>query len=201
MPFPVIGVTAPNGTHLGHPAVLLMRAYVQVLVEAGATPVLLSSCQSGESWRSLYERVDGILFSGGGDINPARFHGKPHPSVHNVDDERDAFEFLLLQEAAIDKKPFLGICRGFQVVNVGLGGTLYTDIKTQVHTKVKHRNSSRTRRSYLAHEMKAVADSHLSGIVGQAAFPVNSMHHQGAKEVAPSLKPVAYAPDGLVEGL
>jgi len=178
-----------------------MRAYVEALNQAGGVPILVPSGLPTESWHSLYERLDGILFSGGGDILTERFGGQPHPSVHGVDKERDAFEISLLEMTVQSGKPFLGICRGFQLVNVGLGGTLYTDIKDQMPNAIRHKYSSRTHRAYLAHEMRIEEGSRLADILGETKFPVNSMHHQGAKDIPPALRPAAYAPDGLVEAV
>ena len=200
MTYPVIGITTSNGTHVGQDSLYLMRAYVVALTQAGGVPVLIPSGLLVESWYSLYKRLDGILFSGGGDINPASFNGESD-WARNVDDERDAFEFALLQVAVKDGKPFLGICRGFQLVNVGLGGTLYTDIKDQMPNAIRHKYSSRTHRTYLAHEMRIEEGSRLADIFGETKFQVNSMHHQGARDVAMAFKSVGFAPDGLVEAV
>jgi putative glutamine amidotransferase len=201
MAFPVIGVTTSNGTQLGYDAIILMRSYVQALTEAGGVPVLIPTGLTAESWRSLYERLDGILFSGGGDISIRRFGGQPHKEIRPADDARDEVEFALVEAAVSDRKPFLGICRGFQVINVALGGTLYTHIKDQMPNALQHKYSSKTRRAYLAHAVGVTEGSRLAGILGETKLRVNSMHHQGAKDIAAALKPVAYAPDGLVEAV
>jgi putative glutamine amidotransferase len=201
MAFPVIGVTTSNGTQLGYDAIILMRSYVQALTEAGGVPVLIPTGLMAESWHSLYERLDGILFSGGGDIGIRRFGGQPHKEIRPADDERDEVEFALVEAAVCDRKPFLGICRGFQVINVALGGTLYTHIKDQMPNALQHKYSSKTRRAYLAHAVEVAEGSRLADVLGQTEFQVNSMHHQGAKDIAAALKPVAYAPDGLVEAV
>jgi putative glutamine amidotransferase len=201
MTYPVIGVTTSNGTHLGHDAIILMRAYVQALTEAGGVPVLIPCGLTTESWRSLYECLDGILFSGGGDISIGRFGGQPHEKIRPADDARDEVEFALVEAAVSDRKPFLGICRGFQVINVALGGTLYTHIKDQMPNAIQHKYSSRTRRAYFAHAVDVAAGTRLADILGETKISVNSMHHQGAKDIAAALKPAAYAPDGLVEAV
>jgi putative glutamine amidotransferase len=201
MAFPVIGVTTSNGIHLGHDTIILMRAYVEALMEAGGVPVLIPSGLTAESWRSLYERLDGILFSGGGDISIRRFGGQPHEKIRPADDTRDEIEFALVEAAVSDRKPFLGICRGFQVINVALGGTLYTHIKDQMPNALPHKYSSKTRRAYLAHAVDVAEGTRLADILGETKLSVNSMHHQGAKVIAAALKPVAYAPDGLVEAV
>lgn len=201
MSYPVIGLTTSNGTHLGHASIYLMRTYVAAVIEAGGVPVLLPSGLTEEAWISLYDRLDGVLFSGGADIATEIFGGQPHPEVRPPDELRDAFELALARKVVADRKPFLGICRGFQVINVALGGTLYTHIKDQVPGALEHKYSSETQRSYLAHPVEVVADSQLAGILGETQLQVNSMHHEGAKDIPSALRPTAYAPDGVVEAL
>ena len=201
MTFPVIGITTPNDIHLEHESVVLRHTYVEAIARAGGAPMLIPSGLSEEAWRALYERLDGVLFSGGGDIAPERFDGEPHESIIAVDEDRDQIEFSLLEAVVSDGKPFLGICRGCQVVNVALGGTLYTDIATQMPNAIKHAYSSVTERSLLAHSVEVVAGSRLADIVGETKLAVNSLHHQGVKGIASALKPTAHAPDGLVEAL
>jgi putative glutamine amidotransferase len=196
MPLPIIGLTTRRGKLDVH-----FRAYLDAVTRAGGKPELIPYGLSQEARRALFGRLDGILFTGGGDIAPARFGAELHPSIHNVDEERDELEFSFLQSAVEMGKPFLGICRGCQVVNVGLGGTLYTDIESQKEGAIRHKYSSQTQREYLAHVVHVEAGSHLAKILGEAELRVNSLHHQGAKEIPTRLKPVAYAPDGLVEAM
>ena len=201
MAFPIIGITTHNEMSQGHKMALLRRTYVEAVIAAGGTPLLIPSGVGEEARRALYGRLDGILFSGGGDIAIARFGGEPLASIIAVDEARDEIEFALLQAVVSDGKPFLGICRGCQVVNVALGGTLYTDIATQMPNAIKHAYSSVTERSLLAHPVEVVAGSRLADIVGEIRLSVNSLHHQGVKGIASALKPAAHAPDGLVEAL
>ena len=199
---PVIGLTAYNGENKnGHPIVALMEQYIVAISEAGGIPVLIPPGGTGHAITALFDRLDGILLTGGGDIAIERFNGEPHPTVEGVDPERDTLEIALTQAAANSGKPFFGICRGFQVVNVALGGTLYTHIQDQYPGAIKHDYDSGLQREFLAHTIKVEMGSALAGILEETGLNVNSLHHQGAKDLAPSLKPVAYAPDGLVEGL
>ncbi len=179
----------------------LLKAYVDALVEAGGIPVLIPACLTEEGRQSLFKRLDGILFTGGGDIALEYFDGEPHPRVDGVDKERDELEFFMLRAAAQKEKPFLGICRGFQVVNVALGGTLYTHIADQKPEALKHDYYPDYPRTLLAHPVKVDEDTHLAEILGETELSVNSLHHQGAKAIPAELKPVAYAPDGLVEAV
>lgn len=199
---PVIGVTTYHGqTRERLPAVMLLRAYVTALVQAGGIPVLIPGDLAAQHRGTLFARLDGILFSGGGDIAVEHFNGTPHPRVGEVDPQRDALEIELLRAAAQDGKPFLGICRGCQVMNVALGGTLYTHIADQHPQALKHDYYPDVPRNYLAHPLRVEQDSHLAAILGATHLQVNSLHHQGLEKVASDLKPVAYAPDGLVEAV
>jgi putative glutamine amidotransferase len=202
MSSPVIGLTTYNGENkYGHPIVALMHQYISAVSAAGGIPVLIPSGATGEALKALSERLDGILLTGGGDIAIQRFDGEPHPRVEGVDSDRDTLELALVKAAAESGKPFLGICRGFQVVNVALGGTLYTHIQDQLPGAIKHDYDSDLQRQYLAHPISVEKGSALAGILGEYGINVNSLHHQGAKDLAPGVKAAAYAPDGLVEGL
>jgi putative glutamine amidotransferase len=149
----------------------------------------------------LFLRLDGILLTGGGDIDPARFNGVPHPRVYDIDERRDALEIHLVQMAVQNGKPFLGICRGIQVINVAMGGSLYTDIWDQMPGALKHDHFPNSPRDFLAHPVSVVTGSRLAEILSGEAFEVNSLHHQGLDQVAHALTPVAYSVDHLVEAV
>ncbi len=202
MSVPVIGLTTRHGKNEnGYPAVYLLRAYVAALVEAGGVPILIPSDLNETGWRALYGRLDGLLFTGGGDIAIERFHGEPHPTVDAGDPERDEIELSLLKMALEGGKPFLGICRGIQMINVGLGGTLYTHILDQMPGAVRHDYHPEYPRDYRAHAVKIEPGTRLAQILGETALDVNSMHHQGLKDVPAAARPVAFSSDGLVEGI
>ena len=199
---PIIGVTTYQGKDDNNlPTIALLRAYVDALVQAGGVPVLIPSSLTEESSRALCGRLDGILFTGGGDIALDRFIGEEHPRIYGVDIERDATELVLLDTLLHEKKSFLGICRGFQVINVGLKGTLYTHIEDQMPGALRHDYYPNIPRTYLAHKVKVNPGSRLAEILGETDLSVNSLHHQGVKDIADTLEPVAYAPDGLVEAV
>jgi putative glutamine amidotransferase len=145
--------------------------------------------------------LDGFLLTGGGDIAFERFGSEFYPHLEDVDPERDEVEFALIKASAGTGKPFLGICRGFQVVNVALGGTLYTHIHEQFPGAIKHDYDSGSERQLLAHEVDIEKTSNLGGVLGEISMKVNSLHHQGIKNLSPALRASAYAPDGLVEGV
>ena len=198
---PLIGITTNQSTNVnGHPTVMLMQAYIHAIMQAGGVPVLIPSMIHADGWDALYSRLDGVLFSGGGDIALEHFAGEPHPRVYDVDPERDSIELNMIQASASDGKPFLGICRGAQMVNVGLGGTLYTHIHDQIPNPLDH-DYPGDMRTALAHTVCLEAGGRLAQIMGAEQLHVNSLHHQGLKDLAPGLQAQAWAPDGLVEAV
>lgn len=202
MQFPVIGITTYQGKNdKGLPIVALTQAYVDALIQAGGTPLLIPSSLTVENCLALYERLDGILFSGGGDIALEYFDRQPHSRVYEVEKDRDEIEMFLVKAVIKDKKPFLGICRGIQLVNVALGGTLYIHIADEKLGALKHDFYPEYPRTHLAHPVKVDAGTHLANVLGETQLSVNSLHHQGVKDVPAMLRSVAYTPDGLVEGL
>ena len=198
---PVIGITTNHSTNsYGQPLVLLQQSYVKALLQAGGVPVLIPSLVANDGWDALYARLDGILFSGGGDIGLEYCPGDPHPRIDDVDPERDSVELKMLNAAASDGKPFLGICRGCQVMNVALGGTLYTHIPDQLPNALDHSYPGNLR-TVLVHQVKIEEGTHVAEIFGDPIIKVNSLHHQGLKDIAPSLRIAGHAPDGLVEAI
>ncbi len=148
----------------------------------------------------LVERLDGFLFSGGGDMDPA-FYGEPVAGSRGIDRQRDELELVLVQRVVQARKPFLAICRGHQVVNVALGGSLYQDLASDMPGAIRHDyfQSAGYARDLRPHEVQLEPDSRVAQILGGTRFPVNSLHHQGIRRLAEGLVPVGYAPDGLVE--
>lgn len=203
MASPLIGVTSnfipQKESKFG--AISISEAYIQAVRDAGGLPVIIPVGLSEEELQVLFSRLDGILLTGGGDIDPQRFQGRSHARVYDIDERRDSLEIGLTQLAAKTGKPFLGICRGIQVINVALGGTLYTDISDQMADALRHDWYPHIPRNYLAHPVTVAPDSCLAQILGGDAFDVNSLHHQGIEQVADSLRAVAYSPDHLVEAV
>lgn len=198
---PLIGIT----THLqsneyGQTRIVLQQAYANAILQAGGVPVLIPSLLVEDGWDVLYSRLDGVLFSGGGDIALRHSPGDPHPRIADVELERDAVELKMLQTAALDGKPFLGICRGCQVMNVALGGTLYTHLPDQFPNSLDHSYPGNMRK-VLVHEVKIEEGTHVADVLGEPIVKVNSHHHQGLKDIAPSLRVAGHSPDGLVEAV
>jgi putative glutamine amidotransferase len=198
---PLIGITTYQSTNIhGHPTVMLMQSYINAVMQAGGVPVLIPSMIHNDGWDALYSRLDGILFSGGGDIGLEHSPGEPHPRITEADPERDSVEMKLVQASTSDGKPFLGICRGCQVLNVALGGTLYTHISDQLPNALDHSYPGNLR-TVLVHEVKIEEGTRIAEILGEPILKVNSLHHQGLKDIAPSLRVAGHAPDGLVEAV
>ena len=179
---------------------MLMQSYVNAVMQAGGVPVLIPSLIAEDGWDALYARLDGILFSGGGDIGIEYAPGEPHPRIDDVDLARDSMELKMVQAAASDGKPFLGICRGCQVINVALGGTLYTHIPDQLLNSIDHSYPGNMR-TVLVHEIKIEEGTRLAEIIGEPIIRVNSLHHQGLKAIPSSIRVAGHAPDGLVEAI
>ncbi len=196
---PFIGITTRNGKDAdGHPLTALQHSYIKSITQAGGIPIPIPSILSEEDFLELYARLDGILFSGGGDVSLEHFRGDPHPRIGEVDLNRDATEIGLMRAAVRDGKPVLGICRGAQVMNVALGGTLYTHLYDQVKGALDHAYPGNLRRA-LVHPVNVNEESRAAEIFGETFLHVNSLHHQGLKDIAPPLKVAGYAPDGVVE--
>jgi putative glutamine amidotransferase len=201
MSAPLIGLTTRNieDPKYGFPLFSAPKTYSQALIRAGAIPVLLPVNLPPNTYPELLNRLDGILFSGGGDIDLNYFQGEPHEKIYGIDLERDEFELSLARYAAKQEIPFLGICRGFQVVNVAMGGTLYTHIYDQLPGALQHDCFPEFPPSHISHPVEVKSGSLLNELIGTTHIKVNSLHHQGARTLAAGLELVATAPDGLVE--
>lgn len=199
---PLIGVTTYRFTNKhNYPQYGISEAYMQALIAAGAHPVAIPLNFPISDLETLLQRLDGILFSGGGDIHPKNYKGSDHPKVLGVDDERDRLEMALFQWVWKLGKPFLGICRGMQLINVALGGTLYEDILEQHPNAMRHQFAEKRSRDYLAHEVEIQPESRLREILGVERLRVNSLHHQGVRQLAEGVHCAALAPDGIIEAL
>ncbi len=196
---PIIGITSSQSANTyGQPIVQLSQSYVNAITMAGGVPVIIPSSLARGGWEALYSRLDGILFSGGGDIAVEYFGGEDHPSIDDIQPDRDSVEMSLFHAAASEGKPFLGICRGCQLVNVALGGTLYTHIPEQLPGALSHAMPGNMR-TVLAHEVQVEEGTFAAQVLDQPIVRVNSHHHQGIKDIAPQLRIAGRSPDGLIE--
>lgn len=201
---PLIGCTTYRKTADQNPPIEifgLMPAYVEAVVAAGGIPILIPLGLSDDDLQAIFERVDGLLLPGGGDIDPGFYQGELHESLWGIDRDRDRVEFFMARRAVTQQKPLLAICRGHQVFNVALGGTLWVDVSSQMPDAIKHDNFGRYPRNHIAHNVRLHPGSNLSNCLSGEQVGVNSLHHQGIRDLAPELTAVAVAPDGLVEGV
>jgi putative glutamine amidotransferase len=194
---PVIGVTLGDGDRPGFHS--MRRDYVRSVEQAGAVPVVLPPV-APEDVPALLDRLDGVLLSGGVDVDPLLYGQAPHAKLGKVNRKRDDFE-LALTRAALDRdRPILAICRGHQVLNVATGGTLVQDIPSQIDGAMEH--SASGPRWKRAHAVDLLGPSLLRGILGQDTLAVNSFHHQAADRIGEGLVVTARSPeDGVVEAL
>ncbi len=155
------------------------RGYVEAIIAAGGLPVILPPTGDERVLRALFERIDGLLLAGGEDIAPTLYHEDAHPQLGTVVPERDDAELPLARWAVAEGKPVLGVCRGIQVLNVALGGTLWQDIPAQRPDSLDHEVSARLHRwDQFDHSIALEADSQLAALLGVTGLEVNSLHHQ-----------------------
>ena len=178
------------------------RSYLNAVLHAGAVPLLIPHLADHALLHILYEQVDGLLLPGGIDITPALYDESPHEKLGRIDPEQDETELTQTRWAMEEGKPLLAICRGIQALNVALGGTLFQDIQAQNPGANKHNwPYPKFPRNRLTHTVAILPETRLARIFGTTTLPVNSMHHQALKDVAPGLKIVARAPDGIIEAV
>ena len=199
---PVIGVSCSTLVLMdmrGVPRFALSEFYVRCVLAAGGLPVLLPSIEPDVAPQHL-ERLDGLVLSGGWDIDPEHFGEQPHPKLGEVDTFRDSYEISLARAAHERGMPLLAICRGIQVLNVALGGTLVQDIPSQVPDAVKHEQKT-VRQTALCHAVDVADGTQLRAVVGAGHARVNSFHHQSCGRIAEGFVVSATAPDGVIEGI
>jgi putative glutamine amidotransferase len=184
---------------------VMAQRYVRVLAAGGAVPWLIPLLPGDEATlRLIYDRLDALFLTGGVDVDPGAYGEPRHDRCDRSDPARDWTEISLVRWALADKKPVLGVCRGIQVINVACGGSLYQHLAEQLPDSIKHDyfpTAAEHARDYLAHPVRVEPATRLGRLLGAAELPVNSMHHQGIKRLAPGLRSSAFAPDGLIEGV
>jgi len=199
---PVIGITSQPKQTIGSSGNLdshvIGHTYTDSVLRAGGIPVILPPV-ANDDVAALVDRLDGIVLTGGGDMDPGRYGEEPHPDIRKVNTARDEFELAIVHEAKSRRLPVLAICRGLQVVNVALGGTLIQDIPSVVGS-TDHGVIGEA--VYQAHQQVTIdTDSDIAKAVGKTEIMVNSIHHQAVKDLAPGFRPVAWANDGVIEGI
>lgn len=194
MSAPVIGITTYGRDERGR--YTLPAEYVAAIERAGAVPMLIPPV-AAHAARYL-DRVDGVVLAGGGDIDPAHYGGAPHETLYHVDAARDALELALARALVARRQPALAVCRGLQVVNVALGGTLIEHLPDAVGEAVLHREPPR---APTLHRVTLAPESRLAAIAGTCEMTPLSWHHQAVRTLAPQVTAVAHAPDGTIEAL
>jgi putative glutamine amidotransferase len=198
---PLIGITAHATTDADRETLDVFLAQIVAAVEtAGGNPVTIPVDAGDTAIRDIFAGLDGLLLSGGGDLDPATYGSTPTPQVDGIDPQRDRTELELARWALAEGKPVLDICRGLQVLNVANGGTLYRDISEHPNAQ-RHTFYPDLPYDLLAHSVEISASSRLAQIVGRTTIEVNSLHHQACQAVAPGLQVVARAQDGMIEAL
>lgn len=192
---PLIGITC--SVEADGRRFFINKQYAAAVAEAGGAPLLLPALAGMEA---VYIKVlDGVLLSGGGDVDPVFFGEAPHPSTGNINPLRDAFEIELTRQALAAGLPLLGICRGIQVMNIAAGGTIFQDISLIPGSSPGHLQQAPRRKP--THDLDISPDSLLSYLLGGVSVRVNSIHHQAVDRVAGRFIVTARSPDGVVEGL
>jgi putative glutamine amidotransferase len=194
---PVVAVTAPRRQVDGRERVTLNTAYVRALDRAGLVPLALPTMLAPErvSLALQASGVCGLVLTGGEDVEPARYGATPHPKLEDTDPARDAAELALIAVARERGLPILAICRGIQILNVALGGTLYQDLGSERPGPVTHTGDDGR------HAVRVEPGSLLERMLGTRSATVNSRHHQAIRDLAPGLRAVAWADDGLIEAV
>lgn len=200
MPEPLIGVSTSVTVGEYPERAYVNAAYLRAVEQAGGIPVLLPPQLSASARATLWKRLDGLVLTGGGDIDPARFGEASHPRTTLVSEDRDALELELVDRALRDDLPLFGICRGLQVINVALGGSLHQHIPDTIGERVQHTQAEK--RHVATHPVKLLAEgTRLGRIVGASELTVNSFHHQALKRLGRGLREVAWAPDQVIEAV
>lgn len=202
---PIIGILAniekiEKEPFAGTERAVLHYSYIDAIAAAGGVPLLLPIVEDEASIQRQISSVDGLLLSGGYDVQPLLYGEEPHPALGFVYPKRDHYEIKALQAAYALQKPILGICRGLQLINVAFGGTLYQDV-SQYTAASPLQHSQNTHGHYPSHTATVMQNTKLHAIVEKKTLLVNSFHHQAVKEVAPTFCINATAPDGIIEGI
>lgn len=177
------------------------QAYVNAVVGAGCAPVLIPLLEDEGALRAIFERLDGIVFPGGADVGPLEYGEEALPDINVVEAARDRVELRLARWAYEAALPTLGICRGQQLLNVALGGSLYQDLLAQGATGLDHSDADGRARSALVHRVALEPESMLAQLIDETTVRVNSLHHQGIKELAPPLRVSGRSEDGVIEAV
>ena len=196
---PRIGLTTFNDQQIRASYISLSGHYARSIAEAGGLPFAIPQHESVAVAEAYVASLDGLVFSGGKDSDPFSYGQEPMPEMKTFDVGRDEWEFALFSAAMKRGIPLLGICRGHQLINVAMGGTLYQDLRAQAPGAAAH-NPEGFPVDRLFHSINIAEDSLLHRVFGKSTIRVNSFHHQAVGMLAPGLRVSALAPDGVIEG-
>jgi len=196
---PLVGVTTSVTVGQTPERAYVNAAYLRAVQQAGGVPVALPPHLDANARERLWPLLDALVLTGGGDIDPERFDERPHAAVYDVAPARDALEFALTERALGTGLPLLAICRGIQVLNVTLGGSLVQDLPTEAPGPIAH--SQAAPREEPTHDVKVLDGTRLGAVVQRAELAVNSFHHQAIRRLGRGLRAVAWAPDGVIEAV
>ena len=194
---PVIGIIPSQQNQFSE--YKLKKVYVQAVQAAGGLPLLIPFSADHELIQLYLARLDGLLLTGGLDLDPYLYGEEPEPGLGAIDPERDHFEILLAQLAYQQQVPTLGICKGLQVLNVAAGGSLIQDLSSRGEKVYQHYQDAP--RAYPTHQVTINQSSNLYRIIQKEKIRVNSLHHQAIKEVAPNFRVAAKSGDGIIEAI
>lgn len=200
---PLIGIlsnlsTIESGSSIGMERVFINQSYVRAVENSGGVPIVIPVNTNKENIKRQIALVDGIIISGGIDVNPTLYNEEPIPGLGEVHPETDEFDIEAIRVTLEMKKPILGICRGLQVINIALGGTLYQDLNCSECSKIKHIQNTKP---YLGtHYIEIKEKSHISEVLGNKIL-VNTYHHQSIKRLGKELEAIAYSNDGIIEAI
>lgn len=194
---PIIGIVPL--VDKGRESLWMLPGYMEGVKLAGGLPVMLPLTEDAEDARELAALCGGFIFAGGHDVSPAVYGEETLPLCGELCPERDRMETFLLQEVLAADKAALGICRGLQLMNAALGGTLYQDLPVQRPSDCEHHMAAPYDRE--AHKVSLPRGTPLAELLGKEEMGVNSCHHQAVRDLAPRLAPMALAPDGVTEAV
>ena len=193
----IIGITPSHKN--GMKEYNIKKNYVEAVVAAGGTPLILPVVEDEKIISSYLELIDGLLLSGGIDPDPKYWEEESEPGMGKIDPLRDEFELFLLTEAIRMDLPLLGICRGLQMLNIAFGGTIIQDLSTEKGRYLKHMQDAP--HWYPTHKIEIKGESLLKKVLGTDIYSVNSFHHQACGELGDGLKVTAKTSDGIVEAV
>jgi len=195
---PAVAVTATTESIRGVLRVRANASYTDSLHSARLRPFILPLLDPGDA-DAMLDGMDGLVLTGGEDIDPRHYGLRAHPALGDVHAGRDSFELALVRAAMARRLPTLAICRGIQIANVALGGTLVQDLPSEWPGALQHEGT--WPRDQRVHGVRVEARSRLAKSLGAEKLTVNSFHHQAVASLAPGLTAVAHAPDGVIEGV